>query len=56
MRKVYVNVTIKLIINVDEDIEIQEVLDNMFCKFEDTTTKAEIEDSEIIDYEIEDSK
>ena len=56
MRKVVVEIKIKAIINVDDDIEISEIIDELDYDFTDTTTKATIEDTEIIDYEIIDSK
>lgn len=56
MRKVHVELKVKLILNVDEDIEVSEVLDELDYNFEDTTTKAEVEDTEILDYEVMDSK
>ena len=56
MRKVVVEIKVKAIINVDDDIEISEIIDELDYDFTDTTTKATIEDTEIIDYEIIDSK
>ncbi len=56
MRKVYVDVVARLIIRADEDIEIQNVLNEMDYNFKDTTGKADIEDSEIQDWNITDSK
>jgi len=56
MRKVHVELKVKLILNVDEDIEVSEVLDELDYNFVDTTTKAEVEDTEILDYEVMDSK
>jgi hypothetical protein len=55
-RKVYVNVKVRLIIRADEGEEIQHILDEMDYSFKDTTGKAQIEDMEIQDYEITDSK
>ena len=56
MRKVIVEIKLKAIINVDDDIEISEIIDELDYDISDTTTKATIEDTEIIDYEIIDSK
>ncbi len=56
MRKVYVSVKVGLIINADEDIEIAKVLNEMNYSFQDTTTKADIIDTAIVDWEITDSK
>lgn len=55
-RKVYVNVTTRLIIRADEDVEIEGVLENMDYGFTSQTDGAEIEDTEIQDWEITDSK
>jgi len=56
MRKVYVNVITRLIIRADEDVDIQDVLTEMNYDFKDTTGKADIEDTEIRDWDITDSK
>ena len=56
MRKVTVEIKVKAIINIDEDIELEEVIDEMDYDFSDTTTKATVEDTEMIDYEVIDSK
>ena len=56
MRKVYVNVKTRLIIEMDEGIEVAEVLDNMDYNFTSNNDEAEITDTEIKDYEVIDSK
>jgi len=56
MRKVYVNVAVRLIINIDEGVEVSEVIDEMDYSFKDTTGKADIIDTEIRDHEVTDSK
>jgi len=56
MRKVYVNVTVRLIINQDDGIETTEVINEMEHNFIDTTGRADIEESEIKDFEVIDSK
>ena len=55
-RKVEVEVKVKINMVVDEGIEIGEILDEMEYHFEDTTTKATIEDTELLDYELRYSK
>jgi hypothetical protein len=55
-RKVYVEVKVKLIMNVDEGMEISEVIDEMSYGFTDNTGAADIEDTEILGYEVTDSK
>ena len=56
MRKVYINVTVKLIVRADDDADINKVLDEMDYSFTDQTGTADIEDTEIVGHEIEDSK
>ncbi len=56
MRKVYVEVITRLIIQADEGVEIQQVINEMDYDFYDNTGKATIIDIEIKDYNITDSK
>ena len=56
MRKVYVEVVTRLIIQMDEGIEVSEVLDEMNYNFASATNGADIVDMEITNYNIEDSK
>jgi hypothetical protein len=56
MREVHVELKVKLVLNMDDDISVSEVLDELDYSFSDTTTKAEVEDTEILDYEVIDSK
>lgn len=56
MRKVYVELKVRLIILQDDDIETSDVINELDFSFSDTTTKANIVDESIIDYEITDSK
>ena len=54
-RKIYVNVTVRLIIRADEDQNIDEVLENMDYKFTASESdNADIEDTEITDWELVD--
>jgi hypothetical protein len=55
-RKSYVDVTVRLIVRADEGEEISHVIAEMDYSFKDTTGKAQIEDTEITDYNIVDSK
>lgn len=55
-RKMYVNVTVRLIIDADEDIQLSEVIQEMDYNFAFLGDGAFIEDSEILDYELNDSK
>ena len=56
MRKVYVEAKVKLILVLDDDASLDEVLSEMGYDFEDTTTKATIEDTELMEWEVKDSK
>ena len=56
MRKVFVDVKVRLIINQDDGVETSEILDEMEYEFTDTTGKADIVDTTIEDYEVVDSK
>jgi len=56
MRKVYVEVKMKLVINADDGVEVSEIIDEMEHEFIDNTGKADIYDSEILDYKVIDSK
>ena len=56
MRKVLVKTEIMLEIVIDEGQEVSNVIDEMDYSFEDTTGNADIVNTEIMDYEIIDSK
>lgn len=56
MRKVFLEVKVKLVIDIDEGVEVSEILDEMEFDFTDTTGRADVNDSEILDYEVMDSK
>ena len=56
MRKVTIKLEIRVVISVDEGIEIAEVVNQLDYQVSDTTTTADILDTEITDYEVVDSK
>lgn len=56
MSKVHVDVVVSLIIDIDDGVELSHVLNEMDYSFKDTTGNAEILDSYIKDYNLEDSK
>jgi hypothetical protein len=56
MRKVTVEVKVKLLINADEGIEISDVINEMGYEFTYTEPGAEIVDAGIEDYEVKDSR
>ncbi|MBN2272138.1 MAG: hypothetical protein JXN61_16105 [Sedimentisphaerales bacterium] len=56
MRKVTVKLEMQLVILVDEGIEISQVVNELDYNVSDTTTAADILDTEITGYEVLDSK
>jgi hypothetical protein len=56
MRKVTVKLEMKVVMLVDESVDISEVVNELDYQVNDTTTAADILDTEIIDYEVMDSK
>ena len=55
-RKVYVNVTTRLIIDADDGVDIDEVIQEMDYDFVSNTKGANVENIEIVEHEITDSK
>jgi type IV secretory pathway component VirB8 len=55
-RKVTVRVTFNLKLSVDEGVEVSHVLNEMDYSFSDTTTSADVLDSNMTDFEVVDSK
>ncbi|MBC8467852.1 MAG: hypothetical protein H8D56_00155 [Planctomycetes bacterium] len=55
MRKVTIKLEMRVVMSVDEDIEISEVVNELDYQVNDTTTAADILDTEITGYEIVDS-
>jgi hypothetical protein len=56
MRKVTVKLEMNVVMLVDEGVEISEVVNELDCNVNDTTTAADILDTEITGYEVVDSK
>ncbi len=56
MRTVTVKLDVKQIIRADDDVEITKVINELDYHFIDTTTKADIEDTSIEDFEVVDSR
>jgi len=56
MRKVTVKLEMRIVMLVDEGVEISEIVNELDYKVNDTTTAADILDTEITDYEVVDSK
>jgi hypothetical protein len=55
-RKVYINVTTRLILDIEEGESVAGVLENMDYGFRPDPNQATLLDEEIKDWEIEDSK
>lgn len=56
MRKVTVKLEMRLVMLVDEGVEISDVVNELDYQVKDTTTSADILDTEITGYEVADSK
>ncbi len=56
MRKVILQLTMRVVLSVDEGVEIADIVSEFDYSINDTTTQADILDTEITDYEIVDSK
>ena len=56
MRKVYVEVTTRLIIRMDDDADLDDILSNMDYEFSSNNDDADIEDMEIRGHEVMDVK
>jgi len=55
-RKVTVEVKIKLLIHADDDFPIENVMDDMEYDFRSCSDKADIMETEILDYTVTDSR
>jgi len=55
-RKMYVNVTTRLIIRADDDADFGDIMADMDYHFTSLHDGADVENSEIRDYEVTDSK
>ena len=56
MRKVTVQLEMRIVMSVDEGVEISDVINELDYQVNDTTSAADILDTEITDYEVIDSK
>jgi hypothetical protein len=56
MRKVTVKLEMRIVMSVDDGVEISEVVNELDYNINDTTTTADILDTEITGYEVVDSK
>lgn len=55
-RKAYVEVKVRLILNMDDGIEVEDVISEMDYSFTSQTTGVDILDTEIRDHQVIDSK
>ena len=55
MRKVTIKLQMRIVLSVDEGVEISEVVNELDYQVNDTTTAADILDTEITGYEVVDS-
>jgi hypothetical protein len=56
MRKVYVDVKVRLIINMNEDVSVDHIISDMDYDFSFSGEEADIIDTEITDFNVIDSK
>jgi len=56
MRKVTVKLEMRIVMSVNEGVEISEIVNELDYQVNDTTTAADILDIEITNYEVVDSK
>ena len=56
MKKVTVELKVKLFVNVNENTNIEDVINELEYDFQDTTTEADVIDTEILDFEVIDSR
>ena len=56
MRKVTVKLEMRLMMSVNEGVEISDIVNELDYQINDTTTAADILDTEITDFEVVDSK
>jgi len=56
MKKVTVELKVKLFVNVNENTNIEDVINELEYDFQDTTTEADVIDTEILDFDVIDSR
>lgn len=55
-RKVYIDVTVRLVINMEEGINVSDVIQEMDYSFDSQTDNVDVIETEIKDFEVADSK
>ena len=56
MKKVYIEITTKIILNIEDNVNVDDVVNEMEYDFKIDSDQGEIIDTEILDYSITDSK
>jgi hypothetical protein len=56
MSKVTVEVKVKLLLNVSDNENLADIVNELEYDFSDTTGKADVVDTEILDWEVKDSR
>jgi len=56
MRTVVVELKVKLVMKIDEGVQVQDVVNDLDYDFKDQTGHCEVEDTEILDYNVTDSR
>jgi hypothetical protein len=56
MRKVYMNVMVRVIVEMEEGVEVEDVVNEFDYNFISTVDNADVVDTEILDFEVIDSK
>ena len=55
-RKVVVEIQIRMVATIDDGVEVGQIVNELDYTILDTTTRATIEDTEIVGYKVQDSK
>ena len=55
-RKVYVEVKVRVILNLDDDTEVSKAMEEVDYSFNSNSKYFDVLDTEILDYEVTDSK
>lgn len=56
MRKVYTTIVVKVIMNIDDGVDVADVIGEMDYQFNISEDQGFIEDTEIVDFNVDDSK
>jgi len=56
MRKVYTSITIKVVMNIEDGVRVGDVVDELDYNFHIPEEMGYIDDTEVVDFEVHDSK